>query len=271
MFWRRTAVPRLWKTWSFCLNIPWGQSRWTRRPRRFATGRRTGKSLRARASRLFLKILFLEPKGRNFRPRPSWNIVRKIPAPFWPRKKLFPPALSVRPSAFRWICRKKFARSELQDLFLKVEPPFGFSLKSARPAADEDGFWKIGTLEPGENGAVVIKAILAGRDGEEKSFRAAIGLKNREGSLDVYGGGVGTLTVKRPFLDIGIKLNGEKTRIAKAGGILEGEVFFKGTGLDERQIRVEDGTFNASSRSILWNAASNEALRNLDPGQEGIV
>ena len=180
------------------------------------------------------------------------------------------------------------AQSELQDLFLKVEPPFGFSLKSARPAADEDGFWKIGTLEPGENGVVVIKGILAGSDGEEKSFRAAIGLKNREGALDVYGGGVGTLTVKRPFLDIGIKLNGEKTRIAKAGEILEGEVsfknnlpspvanarievFFKGTGLDERQIRVEDGTFNASSRSILWNAASNEALRNLDPGQEGIV
>ena len=176
------------------------------------------------------------------------------------------------------------AQSELQDLFLKVEPPFGFSLKSARPAADEDGFWKIGTLEPGENGVVVIKGILAGSEGEEKSFRAAIGLKNQEGALDVYGGGVGTLTVKRPFLDIGIKLNGEKTRIAKAGEILEGEVsfknnlpspvanarievFFKGNGLDERQIRVEDGTFNASSRSILWNAASNEALRNLDPGQ----
>lgn len=180
------------------------------------------------------------------------------------------------------------AQSELKDLFLKIELPFGFSLKSARPAADEDGFWKIGTLGPGENGMVLLKGILAGSEGEEKSFRAAIGLKNQEGALDVYGGGVGTLTVKRPFLDIGIKLNGEKTYVAKAGEVFEGEVsfknnlpsqvanarievFFKGTGLDERQIRVESGTFNASSKSILWNASSHETLRNLNPGQEGIV
>lgn len=180
------------------------------------------------------------------------------------------------------------AKAELSDVFLEVEYPFGFTFNQGIPEPEGGTkFWSIGRLAPGDSGAVIVKGLMAGSDNEEKSFRVRLGRRGEGKITEVYGAGVGTVLVKRPFLDVGLKIQGEKEVVARGGDVLEAEitfknnlpvpvqnasleVFFTGTGLDERQIRSDFGAYRALSRSVLWNASSAEVLRKLNPGEDGV-
>ena len=179
------------------------------------------------------------------------------------------------------------ASGELANLYLELESPAGFIFKKGIPKSEDDGkTWRLGTLKPGEGGSVIVQGTISGEDLEEKSFKVQVGTKTVSGKFEVYGGGVATVKIRRPFMDIHLALNGERQFIARPGEVMDAEVnfknnlpvsiqnavvevFFEGTGLNERGIRVPDGNYRSSTRSVLWNATSAEILRNLNPGDGG--
>ncbi len=179
------------------------------------------------------------------------------------------------------------AKDGLKDLVLELDYPFGFDFKEGTPQP-EDGkrSWHIASLKPGEIGSILVRGVINGEDKEEKSFKARIGMPDASGALNVYGAGVRSVLIARPFLDVRVKLGGEKPYLARPGEILGGEVsfknnlpvsvqnatvelFFSGAGLDERQVKIDGGSYRASNKSAVWNAASASILRNLNPGDGG--
>ncbi len=179
------------------------------------------------------------------------------------------------------------AKDELQNLFLELDYPAGFSFKKGLPApGDDERTWKLADLKPGETRSVVVQGVITGEDKEEKSFKARVGTRDAGGALNVYGAGAASVLLVRPFLDVRLSLRGQAPYVAHPGEILDGEVsfknnlpvsvqnatvelFFTGTGLDERQMRIDDGSWRASSKSAVWNAGTADILRNLDPGDGG--
>ena len=178
------------------------------------------------------------------------------------------------------------SESTLENLMLELETPPGFAFKKSTPLPEAGGrSWKIGSLEPGEKGSIIVGGVLSGGELEEKSFKARTGVKDNLGDFSVYGQGVGTLTLRRPFLEVDAKVNGADSYVARPGESLEAEIFFKnnlsvpvqnvviegtflGRGLDERQIRVRDGNYRSADKKIIWNASSADSLRQLEPGKE---
>ncbi|MDP3784634.1 MAG: hypothetical protein Q8R12_00970 [bacterium] len=179
------------------------------------------------------------------------------------------------------------AKDGLKDLVLELDYPFGFNFKEGRPQPEDDRrLWRIKSLAPGETGSILVKGVINGEDKEEKSFKARIGTPDASGALNIYGAGVRSVLIARPFLDVHVNLGGEKPYLARPGETLGGEVsfknnlpvsvqnatvelFFSGAGLDERQIKIDDGSYRASTKSAVWNATSADILRNLNPGEGG--
>ena len=172
-------------------------------------------------------------------------------------------------------------------MVLELDYPFGFDFKEGAPQPEDNSrSWHIKSLAPGETGSIFVKGVINGEDKEEKSFKARIGTPDASGALNVYGAGVRSVVIARPFLDVHVKLRGEKPYLAHPGETLGGEVsfknnlpvsvqnatvelFFAGSGLDERQIKIDDGSYRASTKSAVWNAGTADILRNLNPGEGG--
>lgn len=181
------------------------------------------------------------------------------------------------------------AKSETPDLFLELDVPPGFSIEKTIPEAEEGGrTWRLGSIKPQESGVVIVGGKISGEDLETKSFKARIVARDESGGIPVYGAGTAALTLRKPFLEIGTKINGEKLYLVRAGETVRAsiafrnnlsvpvhdviiEAVFSGEGLDERTIRVHQGNYRLSSRSAVWNASSAEVLRQLPPGQGGTV
>ncbi|MBI2024159.1 hypothetical protein HYT00_02115 [Candidatus Giovannonibacteria bacterium] len=181
------------------------------------------------------------------------------------------------------------SESVLNNLVLQFEPPAGFSLKSANPSPEAGGkSWALKDLNPGDSGSIAIKGILSGGDLEEKSFKATVGTKNEFGEVSLYGRGVASINLSKPFLEVDAKVNGQDAYDARPGEILQVEVSYKnnlsvpvqnaviegvlsGKGFDEKQIRVEEGSYRAIDKKIIWNGSSLPALSQINPGQGGKI
>lgn len=180
------------------------------------------------------------------------------------------------------------SESRLENLVLEFEPPPGFTLKKAVPEPEAGGReWVLGGLNPGEKRTITIIGILSGGELDEKSFKARAGVKTL-GEFSVYGQNTTTVLLRRPFLEVDAKINGQDSYIVNPGEILEVEISFRnnlpvpvqnaviealfsGRGVDERQIRVRDGIYRSLDRKAIWNASSAPILERLDPGQGGTL
>ncbi len=178
------------------------------------------------------------------------------------------------------------AKDTIGDMTLQMEYPFGFEYKNAIPNSPDAGkTWEIKGLKPNDHGTIVINGTISGEDLEDKSFKAKIGVA-RGTSLDIYGGGVATIRIRRPFLDVRLVVNGAKKVSAPPGEIMEAQISYKnnlpvpvedsiislqfiGSGLDETKIHPLNGTYVAGTRSVVWNSSSAFELKKLDPGAGG--
>jgi len=174
----------------------------------------------------------------------------------------------------------------LKDLILELETPPGFLLQSAEPEQEANGSWALGTLEPGEDGVVLVKGILSGSELEEKSFKATVGLRSSLGEFSVYGQGASTVNLRRPFLEVDAKIAGSDSYSARPGEAFEVEVTYKnnlsvpvqnvvlegvlsGKLFNEKEIRVTEGTYLSSDKKIVFNSASAQKLSQINPGEGG--
>ena len=179
--------------------------------------------------------------------------------------------------------------SVLEKLTLDLEIPSEFVFKSANPKPDTGGkSWFLSPLNPSEKRTISIRGILSGGELEEKSFKASVGIRDQSGSFNIYGQGVATIQLKRPFLEVDAKINGQDSYSARQGesvyveltyknnltvpvenaiieGVLSGKIY------DESKTKVQLGTYRSIDKRIIWNSSLNNSLGRIDPGKSGTV
>jgi hypothetical protein len=67
-------------------------------------------------------------------------------------------------------------RSDLKDIVLKAEYPFGFTFSSSEPAAAENGLiWNFPVLKAGETKKIKVTGVVQAQDNEDKVFKFSAG------------------------------------------------------------------------------------------------
>ncbi|MCR4306501.1 MAG: hypothetical protein NUV42_00875, partial [Candidatus Yonathbacteria bacterium] len=180
----------------------------------------------------------------------------------------------------------------IEDVLLRLEYPFGFEALDASPRTTySNNIWNLGDLPPEGETTVVIKGIMRGQDNEEKIFSAYVGKQNTDNEREiatVYSSSFDQLIIRKPFIGVTLELNGEvadeyvvgstqnikavltwtnnlTTRITDA--VIE--VKIAGEALNKLSVIANNGNYNSSVDTIVWDKATLEELASLEPGATG--
>ncbi len=192
-------------------------------------------------------------------------------------------------------------RLPFENVAVRLEYPLGFAMKKADPAPDiGDTIWEIGTLDPDEGGAISVRGILVGEEGDVKGFRAEIGTFDRiTKEWRVYQGSTREARIAVTPLLIEGFLGGSREGTVIPGSTLRFslkyrnntpyavknvtirafvEELIQGNVVDARTPIVVDfgslqpsggGVFDGATRAVIWGPGNLKELRELDPGEEG--
>jgi len=175
----------------------------------------------------------------------------------------------------------------LSGLRVKMEYPAGFEFLRSQPAALEAAEWDIPALNKPEGGRIDINGILRGEVGEQKIFRAELGIWQR-GEYLLLKEAVRGITIIEPSLWISQQINGNPNYIASPGDLLHYEILFKNIGeedlkdlflvsklegkaLDYETIKAPLGETKPGDNSIVFDWRRVPELQFLGAGKEGKV
>ncbi len=183
------------------------------------------------------------------------------------------------------------SKDKINNFLVKVEYPFGFNFESASPRASfNNNIWKFSGLEPGEKKTISIKGNIIGQNNEERVFKINAGeaSENDERQIAVpFSQLTESVTVKKPFIGLGVFIGGQNGDFSTQGGsqvntelkIMNNlpsrmfntsvEVSFRGGALNEPSIvPSNNGFYQSSNDTILWDKRSVPGLSDMDPGAE---
>ncbi|MCD6528434.1 hypothetical protein J7K44_02245 [bacterium] len=175
----------------------------------------------------------------------------------------------------------------LSDLEVKIEYPSGFQYIESRPSALENNSWEINSLNKNDGGRIEIKGILTGKVGEQKVFKATLGMW-QEGEFVVLKEISKGVEIIEPSLYIYEQINNSPQYVASLGDLLHYQIFFKNIGnkpfenlflvtklqgelFDFQTIRSDSGQCEPGDNSVIWDWRQVPELRFLDAGEEGKV
>ncbi len=176
---------------------------------------------------------------------------------------------------------------QLSDLRIEVDYPDGFTFKDAAPKDLDETEWDIGYLFQADGGQVEIVGDIRGETGEQKIFRAKLGIY-KEGRFVVLKEAAQSLRIVEPSLYISQTINSSPNYIANPGDMLHYEIFFKNIGdtpfqkkfmlvklegeaFDLDSLRSNNGESGPGDNSIIFDWKRVPALSYLDAGEEGKV
>lgn len=179
-------------------------------------------------------------------------------------------------------------KDPLRGVVLRAEYPYGFSLSNSNPSTSNIGKneWQIGTIAPGEKKTITLNGVILGEDNDERTIRFFVESGQGTGETLLSSDSI-LLSIKRPAIDVSIRLNGEVggEYIAPSGRRIQGSITIKnnlpenlisprveaklsGTALDKLSISAQNGGFyNSSQNSINWNNSNSESLGSIAPGE----
>lgn len=175
----------------------------------------------------------------------------------------------------------------IQGLTLEALYPTGFSFISAEPAPSfSNNTWQVKDLASQEQRTIRVTGKIEGDDMESKLFKLSVGSMDKSGNLVVYGAGVTTTTLRKPFLDLSATINNKDEYIAKVGDRLSVNIHWKnnlpvavknavlevgleGGGWDNKTVYAGRGFYRGGDNTLVWNSSSNSTFAYLGAGQEG--
>ncbi|MEK7581964.1 MAG: hypothetical protein AAB488_01385 [Patescibacteria group bacterium] len=180
----------------------------------------------------------------------------------------------------------------LRNMLLRIEYPAGFTLLGTTPEATYgNNVWRLGDFDKLARKKITIRGKLTGEDGEERSFRIYGGQedeKDREAIGIIYGSVLETLTIKRPFIETKLLINGESGTdfVIPTNGRVNGElvwvnnlpdrmldaelfVLIEGDAIDKKTVSVFPGFFNSQNNTIMWNKDTVPMLEQIQGGDGG--
>jgi len=184
----------------------------------------------------------------------------------------------------------------LRDIFIKMEYPQGFIYGGAEPKPSfGNNIWRVGTLTPSSKFPIKIQGVLGGVDADKRVFRTMVGVGSDKTERDIailYGQAITELSVKRPFIGIGLTINDKPAGDALAyyGKKSKGVVTFKnnlsspitnaqievritGVALNRSSVSASnEGFYQSIDKTIYWKSSTgNTVLAELSAGESGTV
>ncbi len=175
----------------------------------------------------------------------------------------------------------------LSDLRCIVDYPDDFEFISSIPRALNQTEWEVELLNKADGGRIEITGSLSAMAGDQKIFRARLGIWQK-GEFVLLKEIAKGMEIVQPSLYLSQMINGKSQPTANPGELLRYEVFFKNIGeqpltnlfliaklegdvLDFESLRSETGEFNSGDNSIIWDWKRVPQLQFLDAQQEGFV
>ncbi len=173
----------------------------------------------------------------------------------------------------------------LSDVRCVIEYPDDFEFIESHPKALEEIEWEIGLLNKADGGRIEIVGKLLGEVGEQKTFKAKIGMW-QDGEFVLLKEAIKGVEIIEPSLYISQTINGNPEYVANSGDMLHYEIFFKNIGeeqaltdmfliakLDSKMFDFETlkspkGAFETGDNSIVWDWRRVSGLRFLDAQEE---
>lgn len=183
---------------------------------------------------------------------------------------------------------------DIQNLFLLVRYPFGFTVEKTIPSGSfENTVWNIGTLGTGETKKIVIEGSLQNVNQKEQtiSFTLGTGLNQAGETLKtIFAKKQAQLTVADAALALSVSLSGVSTSsvVVRPGQEVQGRITYQnnldtnlfdvavvlslsGTALDLDRVQQQQGFYRSSDTSIVFNRDTNVEFKKLAPGARGSI
>lgn len=181
----------------------------------------------------------------------------------------------------------------VKGLMLKVEYPFGFNLVSSnpKPLGANDGVFVLGDLAPGAKRTIKISGSVAGQDGEQRTFKFAVGTPSSDDNtvvgttLALY---LADISLKKSSIGVNMTINEDSNKEVsiRSGSNNSVSIFWKnnlaeklydvvvkvnisGLILDKQTVRVDRGFYNSANNTIIFDKNSDPDLFTVNPGLEG--
>ena len=181
------------------------------------------------------------------------------------------------------------------NILIKLDYPVGFQFESAKPAPSfGNNVWSLGDLSPGaERDISIVGKMIDVADGEEKTFHVFSGSQSDSDKslIGIVFNSLGqTILIKKPFIETKLTINGVDQReyavdshTVISGSInwvnnldtkvndLEIRAKLSGNALDRKTINANQGYYNSSINTIIWDKNSQQKLSEINPGDSGSV
>jgi hypothetical protein len=176
----------------------------------------------------------------------------------------------------------------LSNLRIKVEYPSDFKFKSSRPGPSfEESEWEVGILNKGQGGRIEVSGIVIGEPSQTKIFKVSFGFW-QDDKFVLLKESIKGIEIATPLIYITHLVNEKSHYVATFGEYLYYEIFFRNTGdeplenlfmtaklnrdiVDFERVQVDNGTFQKSTGTIIWDSKSIPELEFLSSMQESKV
>jgi len=180
-------------------------------------------------------------------------------------------------------------------ILVRLEYPVGFQFTSSVPAPSfGNNVWNLGDLAPGAEHSISISGkMIDVFDGEDKTFNISSGSQSDSDKSAigvVFNSTEHTISIKRPFIEANIFINGVSQReyssdskssinveIRYANNLdttvndLEIQAKISGKAFDRRKVTTHQGFYDSSQNAIIWNKTYQNKLKEVNPGDTGSV
>jgi hypothetical protein len=182
----------------------------------------------------------------------------------------------------------------INNFLVGIQYPFGFVFKESSPSAFYgDNTWQFSNLGPGEKKTISIKGIVIGQDNEEKVFKVNAGTASKDDERAIgipFSQSDESILVKKSFIGVDVFVGkkqgdfigrGDKqitTNLVVRNNLpsklfnTSVEVSFRGGAFNEATVDPDNnGFFQSSNDTILWDKRSVSEFADMDPGFEKLL
>ena len=187
------------------------------------------------------------------------------------------------------------ATKPASSMLLRLDYPVGFEFESAKPAPSfGNNIWSLGDLSPGaERDISIVGKMVDVSDGEEKNFHVFSGSQSDSDKsiIGIIFNSLGhMITIKKPFIEAKLYINGvyQREYAVDAKTTVSGEIRwvnnldtkindleirakFSGNALNRKTVSANQGFYNSSLNTIVWDKNTQGGFAEVNPGDSGSV
>jgi hypothetical protein len=184
---------------------------------------------------------------------------------------------------------KNLSSRSFGDLRVKVEYPDGFEFKESDPApAEGKEIWYVGNLDVNQSGRIIVKGVMTGIKDEAKIVKVYLGNLGGGGQFITYSQKEEITKIRGLPLSIVQMTEGTADNTVNPSGRVYYILNYKNEGgiglrdviitleiktkvLDFSKLELDNGSYDSSKGVITWKASDILGLKNLEPGQGGVI